>query len=232
MVVYSRRDYVKNHPELTSETSQQQAVQREEDSDEIVEFTSEAEGMTGHKVETQKSVEFINIANCSNETIMIPDLFGPGQSLILGTIERPSEKTAPPVLQVDGSFRGRLNKQQNYQNLLSKGILREVNEKAMSRFLNVFYKKIGVMHEVKQKVEEGSLDDMNLFVRGEDDSKVRESIEINDSTTYGKENQSIDILPSRGNSPGRVISTQEHEEMNVLQDLGISEDESSGRLKE
>jgi len=233
MVIYSREEWAKNNPELTSINSNiSKKISKPEDQDEITEIINDNDDFYEKRVEEKTSSTFINIANCSNENIMIPDLFGPGSSLILGTLEKPSEKSAAPVIQVDGSFRNRLSQHQHYQRLLEKNLLKEVSNKTMGKFLNTFYSRIGNSFEELRMKEESEIQDMNLFVRGEDEQKVRESIDMDEGGVAGHVSSGIDILPPSGKTSGSIIDIEENEEMDVLRELGINPEERLSRFQD
>ncbi len=235
MVIYSREEWLKKNPEYSSKTEEVIFKENPQNyEDEIVEFTDDITGLTSKSVEhTEEKIisEFINIANCSDATIMIPDLFGPGKSLILGSLEKPSTKTPPPAIQVDGSFKNRLNQHRHYNGLLEKGLLKEVSGKTMNKFLKTFYEKVGEETDDQYLMKEQSLNELNAFFRGEEEPKMRESIASSESSKFGHSGKEIDVLTPSGKID-EIIDLNQNEELEILKELGISLEDTSGRLSD
>lgn len=98
----------------------------------------------------------INIVNRSRKTIMITNLFGPSESLVLGSVESESSQTPPPFIQVDSSFRNKLNVNQYYQQYLDKKVLMEVNSEQLDHFKTLYYDRLDkIENERDSRLDDG-----------------------------------------------------------------------------
>ena len=118
---------------------------------------------------------FINVVNCSDKTVMITNLLGPSQPLVLGTLEDPSARMPPPYRQFNSTVKSLLDSSLDYQNLKEKGLLKEVSLNVLKKFVKKYNELITVKYERQTETEGKELEGMNSFQRFENDEKVRSS---------------------------------------------------------
>lgn len=205
------------------------------DSDQIREITDEESEITLLDEEefninssSTNKKKNINIVNCSSNIIFINNLFGPTNSLVLGTVEDPSHNTLPYIT-VSSDFREVLDSNIVYQSFIKKGLLREVENDKLNKFINNFYKLLDKKIEVKYSNSTDNMIKMNEISNSPDfsvkslNSDNSSNIKLSSYEDYVRRtqsnNQQNDSVMDLTNLPEDIKTPDEYEEENIIRSI-------------
>ena len=170
----------------------------------------------------------INIVNCSSSIIFVNNLFGPTNSLVLGTVEDPSHNTLP-FITVGSDFRQILDNNIVYQSFLKKGLLREVENDKLNKFMNNFYKMLDQKIDIKYSNNTDNMIKMNEISNNTDfsikslQSDNTSNIKLSSYEDYVKRtqsnNQPNEDTMDLTNLPEDIKTPDEFEEENIIRSL-------------
>lgn len=208
------------------------------DSDQIREITDEESEITlldekefninPSNVKSNRNA--INIVNCSSSIIFINNLFGPTNSLVLGTVEDPSHNTLP-FITVSSDFRQVLDNNIVYQSFIKKGLLREVENDKLRKFINNFYELLDKKIEVKYSNSTDNMIKMNEISNGPEfsvkslnsDNSNSSNIKLSSYEDYVRRtqsnNQQNDSVMDLTNLPDDIKTPDEYEEENIIRSI-------------